>query len=1593
VTEDAQSALARTFKHHHDYYRLVGGETLNQQLADEGAISSQYAGRAAFELLQNALDRCESTCIVALVRDGSSARLLVANDGATVSFDPNFDYQSLSQQARARRSDFHALCSLHTSNKTPDESIGNKGVGFRSVFALADRVQVWTRAADGFWGIELHRLLDVERVAIRRVEDPRVRDGEARFLERPLELEPGARWPSFYFPVPLWCQGQPEPALAGMPAVSTIVVVPLDPAVVAGVASSLAELAEAHVHFVGLRPSKSAVKVIIADGDKRFERRTSLGATDDRLTVMAHWAESNAQPPDGDSLATLAKAAGHAVSQPGVAVGWPRITSAVGHYFCYLPTLVTQPFGVDVHADFQLKIDRTALRTDERERDGKYNAALLRAAAETHLWLVLRSLGFDEQQAESWAHWRRVKKSPTITGALGEREDLWRLLCPQGEDPFVKEVLRLLFGENPRSWELTTYRRWAEIAARFFRPGVSRPRDAFDAFWRATAAWLDRLAPHRRETKTWRVAARAACDAIRATAAQVIPLVDLGEADGVIDTAVVLPEHIEAGSGAGRAARRVFVRRGADDESAAKLTLPRALLDRGRAVTAYRIPLGIDDDHTRFTGMVAFERWDLLRELRQLPVDASRWEWSALAEHDADERQRELLCFAAQLFVAHFGTQKSLQEETHGPGWRAHYAEGTQWSEDALRAGRAVATLFLPCADGMWAPARQLSRAEVADDWIASLEQVVPGIDSGRFLDFLGVSPFSLRLVEGGAAGLVTPCASPPALIDADTAGAPALDVVWPTGSAPSLDALVAAWGALEPLIAAERRRALNSTISTTLSTVAWFPTEACKRPDVVVGDWPAVSPQQITLTSDQPDRRYAVLWTYRRSAPHGELLRALGAVPGLSDDELMAEDAEPARRLWTQLLSLDLALVAREPKTRQGALELFQSVLDAVARRAPLTAPPLPLLTYTPAERDRSFGERGLEWRQPSEDAWIATENGERDRVRAFFPAIPLTAGTLGPKIIKLLPWLGRRALVVEENVEATPLEATAQRREAEVRRELEALLPGLLALADVSRLLPSAVNAVDAAERWHATQLQHVGCVSLRICLQVPGRAAQVAKWLHDTRDDVLVDGDAILFDTADAAGPPPLRNFAEALSARVLDNPVVGGLWSQAIAAYEDGKRRNEGLGAFRAFLKKRNAATLEDAYARVFRPLDREALAALCAKLDEALLTLDSRLHSHEVTIDQLRDLAPQALAPPTAGWRETTESEIQEVIDRVAWSEEERAYRPTFACRARNAACWEEWVGRARRRDRIIELACAIEAAAGAPIATPQEAALSLDAFAADRARRVAFDAVSIAAEWIGQHSSDPTWATKIVDEQSLDAALPRPASRYQPVEDLVGADRAVVRAYVVARRGPLDVHLKPVTPEQIAAENFARSALGQEAEDAFVPFVATRTRAVIAEHGEAAWATLINAVRPRTESRRRLERAHAGETPIEDALHIAKFWGSAGFDVLGLDFDPTSRAPTIARYECKAAAATGSLIRVFVSPNEVAVYARTRADYQPPEQRLAGSWSLVAVEPTGRAHDLTHLLAPLVSSGSHVDKLAEVGLSADGWMLTVERTV
>jgi hypothetical protein len=171
--------IAETFRRHYAYYGKIGDETRRQQLEAERSIRREYGGRTTFELLQNAFDRAERHVLVAVVDSTSGqACLIVGNDGMALSVSAAFDYEKTSPAwATAVRSDFHAICSLHTSSKKADESIDNKGVGFRSVFALAPYVQVISRVPDtgDWWGIELHWCLTRQKAEQRL--------GEATWLE------------------------------------------------------------------------------------------------------------------------------------------------------------------------------------------------------------------------------------------------------------------------------------------------------------------------------------------------------------------------------------------------------------------------------------------------------------------------------------------------------------------------------------------------------------------------------------------------------------------------------------------------------------------------------------------------------------------------------------------------------------------------------------------------------------------------------------------------------------------------------------------------------------------------------------------------------------------------------------------------------------------------------------------------------------------------------------------------------------------------------------------------------------------------------------------------------------------------------------------------------------------------------------------------------------------------------------------------------------------------------------------------------------------------------------------------------------------
>ena len=111
-------------------YRTVA--SLGSQVAQE------YRGRAILELLQNAHDVLafaedgDPRQISFVLRSSPEPELLVANSGRP------FHHE-----------DFSGICQLAQSPKDPNESVGNKGLGFQSVLEVSTRPEVWSTAPAG----------------------------------------------------------------------------------------------------------------------------------------------------------------------------------------------------------------------------------------------------------------------------------------------------------------------------------------------------------------------------------------------------------------------------------------------------------------------------------------------------------------------------------------------------------------------------------------------------------------------------------------------------------------------------------------------------------------------------------------------------------------------------------------------------------------------------------------------------------------------------------------------------------------------------------------------------------------------------------------------------------------------------------------------------------------------------------------------------------------------------------------------------------------------------------------------------------------------------------------------------------------------------------------------------------------------------------------------------------------------------------------------------------------------------------------------------------------------------------------------------
>jgi hypothetical protein len=145
--------------------RLGQPATREQKEFIQGVIAADYDGRTVVELLQNGhdahfADRRDGRIEFLLAEDEHEFGVLyVANGGRPVSVD-----------------DFDSMCRIAMSSKRPDQGIGNKGVGFKSVLQVSDSPEVYSRsvqdsrAFDGFC-FRFARPADFDALAARVAPD------------------------------------------------------------------------------------------------------------------------------------------------------------------------------------------------------------------------------------------------------------------------------------------------------------------------------------------------------------------------------------------------------------------------------------------------------------------------------------------------------------------------------------------------------------------------------------------------------------------------------------------------------------------------------------------------------------------------------------------------------------------------------------------------------------------------------------------------------------------------------------------------------------------------------------------------------------------------------------------------------------------------------------------------------------------------------------------------------------------------------------------------------------------------------------------------------------------------------------------------------------------------------------------------------------------------------------------------------------------------------------------------------------------------------------------------------------------------------
>ena len=346
-------------------------DTVVGHLNHEKSVTNDYRGRVLYELLQNAVDRADENIWINFDRNRKS--LIVANDGEGFGFQP---------RKTEARSDFAAVCAIDASNKKMGRSIGNKGVGFKSIWSLCNSVQIRTRyQGSESWGFRLRSPFHSDCLASWD-DQPLAKKIHDHLKLDNLEEKHQGRAPSFYFPeylsAPHW--NYPD-------EVTAIELENIEPEYFETIETLIDELMSRPLIFVSSIRDNVALKLTINSShlNEPHSAPLSINATD--------WIHLDVDVENHRNELEIE------LNKLGVQLGrLPRLTLALrrgeisqndqsGFVHSYLPTNQKTGMFIELHGDFYLEESRKAVDF----KDTPYNSLLLDLAVNALIEALLKN--------------------------------------------------------------------------------------------------------------------------------------------------------------------------------------------------------------------------------------------------------------------------------------------------------------------------------------------------------------------------------------------------------------------------------------------------------------------------------------------------------------------------------------------------------------------------------------------------------------------------------------------------------------------------------------------------------------------------------------------------------------------------------------------------------------------------------------------------------------------------------------------------------------------------------------------------------------------------------------------------------------------------------------------------------------------------------------------------------------------------------------------------------------------------------------------------------------------------------------------------